>query len=247
MTERESAIRDRVRSAQRIMVLTGAGMSAESGIPTFRDPQTGLWANFDPMTLATANAFRQDPALVWGWYLWRMHLVRSASPNDGHFALAELQARTSELKIFTQNVDDLHERAGSTDVHHLHGSLFAVRCFACARPVSDPIDASAAPTTQKVKPPSCQRCGGRIRPGVVWFGESLPERVIAEAIEFAGRCDVMVVIGTSGLVSPASQLPIIASKAGAYVIEINPTETAVTKHANVSLRVQATVGCRGLI
>ncbi len=157
-----------VQSRNNIVVLIGAGMSAESGIPTFRQAPRGLWAEYSPEHLATPKAWQADPALVWGWYLWRMALVRAAAPNAGHEALA-MAAKTRAIRIVTQNVDDLHERAGSGDVLHLHGGLFAHRCFACTRPHGEVAIPDSATTPMRVEPPRCTHCGGRIRPGV---GES---------------------------------------------------------------------------
>lgn len=164
-----------LRSAQHIVVFTGAGVSAESGISTFRDDLTGLWSRFDAAELATPDAFRRDPDLVWGWYEWRRMNVLRASPNAGHVAIAAMEHHVPKLTLITQNVDDLHERAGSGSVIHLHGSLFAPRCFACARPARFPDEFPDEPEGgRRVAPPKCSHCGGRIRPGVVWFGETLP-------------------------------------------------------------------------
>lgn len=209
-----------IQHHKNIVILTGAGMSAESGIPTFRQASRGLWAEYSPERLATPEAWRADPALVWGWYLWRMALVRAAAPNAGHEALA-MAAKTRAIRIVTQNVDDLHERAGSGDVLHLHGGLFAHRCFACARPHGEVTIPDSATTPMRVEPPRCTHCGGRIRPGVVWFGENLPEAAFTQAVAAAAACDLMLVVGTSGIVHPAAELPFIAREAGAAVVEIN--------------------------
>ena len=167
-----------VRNANRIVVLSGAGMSAESGVPTFRQAQDGLWSRYDAAQLATPEAWRRDPALVWGWYLWRMALVRAALPNAGHEALAAA-ARGRDLRIVTQNVDDLHERAGSDGVIHLHGGLFEHRCFACARAHGEIAIPDAATAPLRVEPPRCAHCGGRVRPA--WSGSAriFPSRRIA--------------------------------------------------------------------
>ncbi|KRA45385.1 NAD-dependent deacylase [Pseudoxanthomonas sp. Root630] len=206
-------------------MLTGAGMSAESGIPTFRGTRDSLWSRFDPMRLATADAWREDPALVWGWYRWRMQGVRDAQPNAGHRALAEL-ARHVPLSLVTQNVDDLHERAGSVVDGHVHGSLFALRCFACGRAHTALDDYMEG--AQRVEPMRCTACGDRIRPGVVWFGEALPDDAWASAVDAAERCALMLVVGTSGLVYPAAGLPALARRHGATVVEINPEPTALS-------------------
>ncbi len=202
------------------MVLTGAGASAESGIPTFRDALTGLWKRFDPTQLATAKAFEADPELVWGWYEWRRTLVARCAPNPGHDAIARLQGLAPQVTVVTQNVDDLHERAGSAAVIHVHGSIGAPRCFDCARGWSsrDPVPADPA----RLAPPRCADCGGMIRPGVVWFGESLPPREWAAAESAARSCDLILVVGTSSLVYPAADLPRLAAASGAVLVEVNP-------------------------
>lgn len=234
----------RLRDARAIVVMSGAGMSAESGIATFRGSSDSLWSDFDPARLATAEAWRADPALVWGWYLWRMAQVRRAQPHAGYHALATLQERSPSLRIVTQNVDDLHERAGLHDVIHLHGNLFAHRCSDCARPhggITIP-DAVAMSPRLRVEPPRCTHCGGHIRPGVVWFGESLPGDAWTEAEALARHCDVALVVGTSGVVYPAAALPDIAKDAGATVIEINPDRTESSRRADIHLRMTAAAG-----
>ena len=240
MSEDIGIARRIVRDAKRIVVLTGAGMSAESGVPTFRQALDGLWSQYDPEQLATPEAWRRDPALVWGWYLWRMALVRAAQPNAGHLALA-VAASTRDLRIVTQNVDDLHERAGSSEVVHLHGGLFAHRCFACARAHAafDIPAADAAPL--RVEPPRCVHCGGRVRPGVVWFGEDLPQAAYRTAADAAAQCDLMLVVGTSGLVHPAAGLPAIAKRAGALLVEVNPVATGLSPLMDACVRSGAAV------
>jgi len=228
--------------AESVVVLTGAGMSAESGIPTFRDAKNGLWSKFDAASLATAQAFRNDKELVWGWYVWRMAMVRCAQPNSGHLALAKLARLKLGLTIVTQNVDDLHERAGSPDVIHLHGSLFSSRCFACARPSTEfelPPDAASSPALRET-PPRCIHCGGYIRPGVVWFGEPLPVDGWKQAVERAKHCDLLLAIGTSGVVQPAAGLPRIAKASGTRVVEINPVETELSNDMDLVWRAPAT-------
>ncbi|MCK9537960.1 SIR2 family NAD-dependent protein deacylase [Dokdonella sp.] len=239
-----TALLKRLRAARSILVFSGAGMSAESGVATFRDAQSGLWSNFDPGEFATPEAWQADPALVWGWYLWRMAQVRQAMPHAGYAALAELARRVPEFGIVTQNVDDLHERAGLTDVVHLHGELFAHRCFDCARPhagIAIPDAATQAPVL-RVEPPRCVSCGGHVRPGVVWFGESLPDAAWTEAVARAGRCELMLVVGTSGVVYPAASLPAIARGAGALIVEINPAQTQLSAAADHCLRTSAAQG-----
>lgn len=198
--------------------LTGAGISAESGIPTFREAQTGLWENFDPLDLATPEAFLRDPALVWRWYRWRRDLVAGAKPNPGHLALAELETIVPRLTLVTQNVDRLHDRAGSRDVIEFHGNLFDTRCFVegCAVAVDDEGDV-----------PACPACGSPARPGVVWFGEAIPEHVLERSFAAARDCDVFLSIGTSSLVYPAAGLAELAKRHHAVVAEINPDPTGL--------------------
>ncbi|MCX4472577.1 NAD-dependent deacylase [Micromonospora sp. NBC_01655] len=223
--------------ARRVVVFTGAGISAESGVPTFRDALTGLWERFDARTLATAKAFRDDPALVWGWYEWRRGAVRAARPNAGHRAVAAIEGRVPDSVLITQNVDDLHERAGSAAPLHLHGSLFAPRCSACSRPVSPSDAPSDEPAHgRRVPPPGCPRCGAPVRPGVVWFGEALPEAALATAVEAASSCDLLVTVGTSGLVHPAAEIPQVAARRGAPVIQVNPHQTPLDPVCAVNLR-----------
>lgn len=227
-------------SKQRICILTGAGISAESGIPTFRDKQTGLWENYKAEDLATPEAFSRDPALVWSWYQWRRKLVADKKPNPAHKALAYWQRRAranhQQLTLITQNVDDLHEQAGSI-VTHLHGNLARNRCNQCQTPYKstsdnlhssevlhssdvDAIDAEALIT--------CSHCDGYIRPDIVWFGESLPVQAWQTAEEAAADCEVFISIGTSSLVYPAAGLSQLAKQNGAKVIEINPNPTPNT-------------------
>ena len=233
-------VRAAIDCAENIAVLTGAGMSAESGIPTFRGDRNGLWARFDPMALATPDAWESDRELVWGWYLWRMALVRRSQPNAGHLALARLATR-KPIRLVTQNVDDLHERAGSRDVVHVHGELFASRCEACGSRVDHVIPDEAAEAPElRVAPPRCGHCAGHVRPGVVWFSEALPDRAWNAALHAVEGCDLLLVKGTSGLVHPAAGLPGIAKARGAYIVEVNPDETALSAVADASLRMTAT-------
>ncbi|WP_194791827.1 SIR2 family NAD-dependent protein deacylase [Pseudomonas sp. UFMG81] len=209
--------------ARHVVVFTGAGVSAESGIATFRDKLTGLWERFDPAQLASAEGFAADQALVWGWYEMRRAGIAQANPNPAHHAIASLAARVPKLTLVTQNVDDLHERAGSQDVLHLHGRLDAFRCYRCARPVEAlPPLADGALEGRRIEPPRCAHCAGPLRPGVVWFGEQLPEPVLSQACEAAEHCDLLLSVGTSGLVQPAASIPRLALAAGATVLHINP-------------------------
>jgi NAD-dependent deacetylase len=221
-----------IAASQRLVVLTGAGVSKESGVPTFRDALNGLWARYDPGQLATAAAFRRDPKLVWDWYEYRRGLVRAAEPNPGHTALAELEALRS-LVIVTQNVDDLHQRAGSREIVALHGAITRSKCFAACR--GEPTVIEVAPDEAADGPPRCPYCGAWVRPDVVWFGETLPAGALQRAAELADAADVMLVVGTSGVVQPAASLPFLARQAGAQIIEVNPRPSEITRAAHVWL------------
>jgi NAD-dependent deacetylase len=203
-------------------VLTGAGISAESGIPTFRGAG-GLWRNFRPEDLATPQAFARDPKLVREWYQWRRGIVRNAQPNAGHRAIAELERRTPEFLLITQNVDDLHERAGSQYIAKLHGAILIDRCLQCGR------EGTASEEDH------CE-CGGWLRPGVVWFGESLPPAAWDLAERFAARAELLLVVGTSAVVYPAAGLITLAQASGAKVVEVNLEETSASGMADLSLR-----------
>jgi len=217
-----------LRSTRYMVVLTGAGISAESGVPTFREAQTGLWARYDPAELATPQAFQRNPKLVWEWYAWRRELVSGADPNPGHLALAQLEQRVSQLTLITQNVDGLHQRAGSENVLELHGNIHRTICSR-ERVVID-----SWPETDEV-PPRCPRCESLLRPDVVWFGESLPEQTLAAAFAAAEACDVFLSVGTSGVVQPAASIPLTALRAGAITVEINPETTPLTDHVHGAL------------
>ncbi len=217
-------VADRIAAAHRVVVLTGAGVSAESGIPTFRGAQ-GYWRGRDPQTLATPAAFARDPELVQTWYRERIATVRAAEPNAGHRALVDL-ADLVPMIVVTQNVDDLHERAGSPDVVHLHGRLDAARCATCDAP---------ADLAMGDVPVVCSACGGHIRPGVTWFGEALDSDSINRAAHASETADVFLSVGTSGLVYPAAALPGTAAMGGAFVAEINPVASAVAMTADVQL------------
>lgn len=218
-------------AASAVACLTGAGASAESGVPTFRDAQTGLWARFDPQRLASQDGFAEDPGLVWRWYMARLAGVEKSLPNPGHFALAELARRSPGFVLITQNVDDLHERAGSGDVIHLHGNIARFHCNRCGR-----AHRLQAEDRSASLPPYCTICGGYVRPSVVWFGEGLPEDALTQAVDGVETCDLLLVVGTSGLVYPAAQLPQIAKRAGARVIEINPEPGPLSSMADICLR-----------
>lgn len=229
---------DRARAllgaARSLAVLTGAGISADSGVPTFRDSQTGLWARFDPYQLASPAGFAADPTLVWNWYAWRRDLVAKAQPNAGHLALALAQDRFDRLVLTTQNVDGLHTAAGSRNVLELHGNLLASHCLnGCAMRYTSV--AALSPGA----PPRCPQCGGWLRPSVVWFGESLDPTVLSAAQRGAEQCDVMLVVGTSGLVHPAAGLPALAGRAGAKVVIVNPQPSELDGQADVVVRAGA--------
>ncbi len=222
---------DRLRDARKLLVLTGSGVSAESGVPTFREARSGLWENFDPLQLATPEAFLNDPALVWRWYRWRRDLVAAVEPNPGHFAIARLEAVVEELTLVTQNVDGLHQRAGSSAVIEYHGNLFDTHCFARC-PGSEPVN----PATTDDSPPQCASCGGWMRPGVVWFGEAIPPAALAAADQAARSCDVFLSVGTSSLVWPAAGLGELAMQSGATIIEVNLDGTPLTEQSHFVLR-----------
>ncbi|MEA2064427.1 MAG: NAD-dependent deacylase [Gemmatimonadota bacterium] len=222
-----------IAEGRRLVVSTGAGVSRESGIPTFRDASSGLWARYDPQQLASVEGFSQDPKLVWQWYVWRRKKVYDARPNPGHLALARLEQLVPGLMLITQNVDGLHQRAGSSRPIELHGSITRVRCFAlCGEVYENWSDEDY----EGVIPPRCKSCGSLLRPDVVWFGEQLPAQALQEAFQAADTCDVMVVAGTSGLVQPAASLPVSAHQAGARVIEVNPQPSAVSAVADIVLQ-----------
>jgi NAD-dependent deacetylase len=216
-----------LEAASSVVILTGAGISAESGIPTFRGSD-GLWKNFKPEELATPQAFAKDPRLVWEWYDWRRGLIAKAEPNAGHRALVQLEAAKPNFTLITQNVDGLHDRAGSRRVLKLHGDIWRMQCSECGRNWPD----RRVPLPKL--PPHCG-CGAVARPGVVWFGEPLGE-VWAEAEHAAREAGVLLVVGTSAVVNPAATLAPIAKSAGARVIEINPEETPISRHVDLSLR-----------
>ena len=210
-----------------MLVLTGSGVSAESGVPTFREAQSGLWENFNPLELATPEAFLRDPELVWRWYRWRRELVDDVNPNPGHFAIAELSDLVGNLTLVTQNVDGLHQKAGSADVIEYHGNLFATRCFTEGVIVEEPADDAD---------PRCPMCGGHLRPGVVWFGEAIPPAAMRAADAAARDCDVFMSIGTSSLVWPAAGLAELAMRSGATIIEINLDATPLTGQSHFVLQ-----------
>ena len=256
MSDAVREVRNLLRAAQSTLVLTGAGVSAESGVPTFRGPD-GLWKNHRPEQLATADAFRADPRLVWEWYGWRRQRVAACRPNAAHEALARLTLRDLRSRIVTQNVDGLHElalenaldpngasradsraagvyaSAGGTRPLELHGSLYRVRCVACPFRIAHrgPVD-----STSQASLPRCPECGDLLRPDVVWFGESLDEQVLRSAVTAAEGAEVCLVVGTSALVHPAASLPLLTRHAGGIIVEVNPEATPLSDVARTSLR-----------
>lgn len=220
------------RASERIAVLTGAGVSAESGIPTFRGDK-GLWRTYRPEDLATPQAYARDPKLVWEWYAMRFEMVSRARPNQAHTLLAELE-NTKDLTLVTQNVDGLHERAGSVNILELHGNLTRSRCERCRH--FDPLKPNFE------IPPHCSKCGERVRPNVVWFGETLPQAMFQNAIYAFAEADLALIIGTSGVVEPAASLARLAREQGAYIIEINPEQTPLSYVADTSLNMSASEG-----
>lgn len=216
-----------LKNCKSLFVLTGAGVSKESGIPTFRDALEGLWANYNPEELATPEGFRKNPSLVWQWYDSRRQKVKDVVPNPGHFALAELQKMVPEFFLCTQNVDGLHIRAGSRDVVEIHGSISRFKCFDKGHEQKDiPYDLK--------DPPLCE-CGSLVRPDVVWFNEPMPEKLLKQSFAAAENADVALVVGTSGLVYPAASIPFHAKQGGAKIIEVNPNRTELTDSCDLFL------------
>lgn len=218
-----------IKNLSKCVILTGAGISAESGVPTFRG-KDGLWGKLRPEELATMDAFMANPKLVWEWYNWRRQLVSEVQPNPGHYAIVDLQNLFDDFTMITQNVDGLHQVAGSVDVLELHGSIMRNKCVDCERPFETeaPIDPDNIPV--------CRECGGKIRPDIVWFGEMLPSETIQKAFDKAEQAEIFFSIGTSAIVQPAASLPLTAKQYGATVVEINPEETPLTPLADFYLK-----------
>jgi NAD-dependent deacetylase len=212
------ALIETIRHASRIVFFTGAGVSAESGLPTFRDAQTGLWAQYKPQDLATPEAFARDPEMVWRWYQWRRRVHADVAPNPAHHAIAAFEARLPEAVLVTQNVDRLHELAGSAAPIHLHGSVFRNKCASCGIAMPEVPD-------DLETPPRCEACGGLCRPDIVWFGEGLPAAEWKAAVDAALAAEVVISVGTSATVHPAARIPLLAREAGALVVQINPAPT----------------------
>jgi len=221
-------VAQKLKDSRKIVFVTGAGISQESGIPTFRG-KDGYWRKYDPMKLASIDAFYDDPKLVWEWYEDRRKNILSVKPNEGHFAISQME-EFKDVVILTQNIDGLHQRSGSTNVLELHGSIIRIKCTVC-----DFID-NITENFESL-PPKC-KCGSMLRPDVVWFGESLPQDIWQSAIKEASVCDVMVIVGTSLVVSPANTLPVYAKQNGAILIEVNPEKTVMSN--DMTLSIQAT-------
>nr|AIE98132.1 silent information regulator protein Sir2 (npdA) [uncultured marine thaumarchaeote KM3_04_D06] len=221
-------VAQKLKDSRKIVFVTGAGISQESGIPTFRG-KDGYWRKYDPMKLASIDAFYDDPKLVWEWYEDRRKNILDVKPNEGHFAISQME-EFKDVVILTQNIDGLHQRSGSTNVLELHGSIIRIKCTVCD--FTDNITKNF-----ESLPPKC-KCGGMLRPDVVWFGESLPQNIWQSAIKEASVCDVMVIVGTSLVVSPANTLPVYAKQNGAILIEVNPEKTVMSN--DMALSIQAT-------
>ena len=248
VTQNPRSLVDRLRLAKHVVVLTGAGVSAESGIPTFRDKQTGIWEQFSAEELATPEAYQRDPSMVWGWYEWRRSIALRAQPNAAHRAIAEMACKAPRMTLVTQNVDDLHERGGSREVVHLHGRLTQPVCELCRSlfPLREGTN-DQPQLGRRIEPPRCHSCGGRIRPGVVWFGEALPESEWTQAQTATCTCDVFFCIGTSSVVYPAASLTRSAMNMGAVTVQINNTSTALDSKVSFNLRVPAGVVLPALV
>lgn len=214
-----------------LVVATGAGMSKESGIPTFRDAPNALWANYNPEDLATPEGFRRDPPLVWRWYCDRREMISKCSPHPGHFAVAKLESMYEDFLLVTQNIDNLHRVAGSNKMVEFHGNIFRFKCFDRDHPVE------TLPDTDEI-PPRCE-CGSMIRPDVVWFGEAPAREDFDVSLAALAACDAILVVGTSGIVYPAAGFPSVAKQAGASVIEINPEPTPINAIADVFVKATA--------
>lgn len=231
MSNRISEVRERLTQARRVTVLTGAGISADSGVPTFRGTD-GLWRNFRAEDLATPEAFERDPRLVWEWYNWRRELIATKQPNQAHEALTILERQVKDFWLITQNVDGLHRAAGSTKLSEIHGNIWKVRCTGCGT-IADNRDVPMRLL------PSCSGCESLLRPHIVWFGESLAPEDINRIYAALEGCEVLLIVGTSGLVYPAASFAPIAKSAGAFVVEVNLDSTPNSNLVDISLQGRA--------
>jgi NAD-dependent deacetylase len=225
-------VAEKIKASNSVVVLTGAGISQESGVPTFRG-KDGLWKDFRAEDLATPEAFHRDPVLVWEWYNWRRGLIKPLKPNPGHYALVELEKRIPDFTLVTQNVDGLHRAAGSKDPIEMHGTIWRVRCLECKRS----FESREVPI--KILP-ECEACGGLLRPDVVWFGESLDTKILHAIYTYLQRAQVMLVVGTSAIVQPAASFGIVAKRtAGAFVAELNRSRTHQSPVFDLSIQGKA--------
>lgn len=224
---------DALAEAQLVVAATGAGMSKESGIATFREAQEGLWERYNPEELATRQGFQDSPGRVWGWYNYRRGLIRQRAPHAGHRALAELEELVPKVIVVTQNIDGFHLEAGSSSVLEVHGNIHRFKCFERDHPAE--VDEPVGDTDGDLEPPNCPQCGSPVRPDVVWFGEMLPPGVFQQAEAASSTCDVMLVVGTSGMVQPAANLPLVASASGAMVVEVNVEPSQLTHYVDIFL------------
>lgn len=236
----ENNILEILANAKDVAMLTGAGVSAESGIKTFRDPD-GLWSKFKPQELASVNGFLSNPELVWGWYQERRRVIAESAPNPGHFAIAKMEKLFDNFTLITQNVDRLHQTAGSKNILELHGNIIENHCQKCNEPFEDEINLDSGDL------PRCKKCGGMIRPSVVWFGEMLPYDAISGGETAAQNCDVFFSVGTSAEVYPAANLPIIAKQNGAFLIEVNPGKTVLTPYTDLHIDEPSGIGLPALL
>jgi len=231
------SVKNQILEAKKIVFVTGAGISQDSGIPTYRGTD-GLWKNYDPMKLATIDAFNENPKLVWEWYQDRRKNIFAAKPNFAHKAIAELE-KFAEVSVLTQNIDGLHKKAGSSNIYELHGSIIRIKCTVC--------DYNEESFTEfNSLPPKCT-CGNMLRPDVVWFGEPLPQKTWQDAMVLAGTCDLMIIAGTSLLVSPANTLPVFASQNGATMIEVNPEKTMLSSEVDLSIQEKSSIALPELV
>lgn len=236
-----------IRPECRLTILTGAGISADSGIGTFRDAEAGYWAQFDPRDLATESGFIAHPERVWSWYQWRREQIRNASPNPGHRSIVSLRDRVQSLTLLTQNVDGLHQRAGSQDVIELHGNIMRSKCHLTQFEVAEQIWHPGTAYVQGPPPPSGHHPDGLVRPDVVWFGESLSQSRIEQAIQASCHSDLFLSIGTSSVVEPAASLALLAKSHGACVAEINPEDTPLSARCDLIIRAGAAVTLEALM